>query len=32
LEFFKSMDMLETLSSLEGQDGTKVQPGNNQHG
>ena len=32
LEFFKSMDMLETLSSLEGQDGTKAQPGNNQHG
>jgi predicted anti-sigma-YlaC factor YlaD len=31
LEFFKSMDMLETLSSLEGLDGTKVQPGNNQH-
>ena len=32
LEFFKSMDMLETLSSLEAQDGTKIQPGNNQHG
>jgi hypothetical protein len=32
LEFFESMDMLETLSSLEAQDGTKVQPGNNQHG
>jgi len=32
LEFFKSMDMLETLSSLEALDGTKVQPGNNHHG
>jgi hypothetical protein len=32
LEFFESMDMLETLSSLEALDGTKVQPGNNHHG
>jgi Putative zinc-finger len=31
LEFFESMDMLETLSSLEALDGTKVQPGNNHH-
>jgi hypothetical protein len=32
LEFFKSMDMLETLSSIEALDGTKVQPGNQHHG
>jgi hypothetical protein len=31
LEFFKSMDLLENLSSLEALDGSKVQPGNSQH-
>jgi predicted anti-sigma-YlaC factor YlaD len=28
LEFFKSMDMLESLSKLEGLDGTKLEAGN----
>jgi hypothetical protein len=32
LEFFKSMDLLENLSSLEASDGSKAQPGNSQHG
>ena len=32
LEFFESMDLLENLSSLETQDGSKAQPGNSQHG
>jgi predicted anti-sigma-YlaC factor YlaD len=32
LEFFESMDLLENLSSLETQDGSKAQPGNRQHG
>jgi len=31
LEFFRSMDMIETLSSLESPDGTKVQPGDDYH-
>ena len=31
LEFFKSMDLLENLSSLEARDGGKIQPGNSQH-
>ena len=31
LEFFRSMDMIETLSSLESPDGTKVQPGSDHH-
>jgi hypothetical protein len=31
LEFFKSMDLLENLSSLEALDGGKAQPGNSQH-
>ena len=31
LEFFKSMDLLENLSSLEALDGGKIQPGNSQH-
>jgi putative zinc finger protein len=32
LEFFKSMDLLENLSSLEASDGSQAQPGNSQHG
>ncbi|MET0502877.1 MAG: hypothetical protein ABW172_15260 [Candidatus Binatia bacterium] len=31
LEFFRSMDMIETLNSLESPDGTKVQPGSDHH-